>query len=138
MCFYQPTHRLFVVWYAIILHWLWGCMLLASNDPLAITAINAVSRFGLVYPSSASILYFFVSSLAIIGIMAPRPVGLIFLIPQQIVLYVSAYGAILAMSTGRFADGVQRTPAFLIADQAPAVIIAFLYTFVVIELARRK
>ena len=127
MCFHNPMYKLMIVWYAIIIHWIWGCMLLSSPSPLGITAISAVSKFGLVNPSQAALLYFIVSFLAMVGLMAPKWSGLVFLIPQQVVLIVSAWGAINAMVLGQFADGVIRPIPFLVADQAPAVVSAVLY-----------
>lgn len=113
-----------MIWYAIVLHWIWGCLLLSSRDPLGITAIASLSKFGLVSAPYTALMYITVAILSMIGIIAPKPVGLVFFLPQQIVLGVSAFGAIQAMATGIFADGIVRPVSFIVADQAPAVLAA--------------
>lgn len=92
-----------------------------------ITAINTIAQLGLASSNQAAILYLFASLLAVVGLVAPRLSGAIFLIPQQLLLTLSAYGAVQAMLSGTFADGVIRSKAFLVADQAPSVILLFLY-----------
>lgn len=73
----------------------------------------------------------FVAFLALMGLFAPKPAGLFFLLPQQLVLICAAFGAVQCMITGTFADGVVRSTPFLVADQSPAVIAAVLHTLAV-------
>lgn len=58
------------------------------------------------------------------------------LIPQQVVLLVSALGGARAIVDGHYADGVERSSAFIAADQLPIILLALLYTVVVLEVAR--
>lgn len=120
-----------IIWYAICLHWLWGVLLLSSPTPLEITAIAASAHLGLASASHLGILYLTVAFLALLGLAAPRGINVIMLIPQQIILVISAFGAIRAMALGTFADGVLRPVPFLIADQAPAVLAAFFHILAV-------
>lgn len=113
--------------YGIMLHWIWGIMLLYSTAPLNITAISYITKIGLVSASSAGMLYLLVSFLAVIGLVAPKQAGAIFLLPQQLLLILSACGAVSAMMTGTFADGTHRPIPFLIADQSPAILAAIFY-----------
>src|SRR6267378_7706070 len=110
-----------IILYATILHWIWGIMLLSSNSPINITAIASMTKLGLVSSSNIAIFCLSASFLALLGLFSPKPIGAIFFIPQQIIMLVSAFGAISAMMSGSFADGVLRPTPFLIADQAPAV-----------------
>lgn len=117
-----------IMWYAIVLHWIWGVILLISRTPLNITAINPMIHLHLVSPEGAGAFYLAVSFLAFIGLFAaPRAVSLLLLLPQQLALIVSAYGAIVSMALGTFADGTIRDRAFLIADQSPVVIICLMH-----------
>lgn len=120
-----------VLWYAIVLHWLWGVLLLSSDAPQGITAIAASAHMGLASGQHLGILYLAVAFLSFMGLAAPRGVNLIMFIPQQVVLVISAMGALRAMATGTFADGVVRPIPFLIADQAPIVMLAICHVICV-------
>ncbi len=113
-----------VIWYAICLHWIWGTLLLMSPTPLWVTGIATIPSLGFVDASTVGAFYLAIAFMALMGLAAPKYVGTIFLLPQQIVLVLSAYGAIHAMHTGAFADGVIRSTPFIIADQLPAVLLA--------------
>ena len=58
------------------------------------------------------------------------------LIPQEIVLSISAAGALKAMWTGSFADGVLRSNVFIAADQVYSVILAIGHALAIIFHAR--
>lgn len=119
-----PSRNSWTVWYVICLHWLWGALLLSSPAPLNITAINSLTHFGFISSSYVGVLFLVVAFLAAISRATPKAVSIFFILPQQLVLLVSAVGAVTAMISGTFADGVVRSVPFLIADQAPAVLIA--------------
>lgn len=122
-----PSRNSWTVWYVICLHWVWGALLLSSPAPLNITAINSLTHFGFVSAPYVGILFLTVAFLAAISRATPKAVSIFFILPQQLVLFVSAIGAVSAMTTGTFADGVERPIPFLIADQAPAVLIALFH-----------
>lgn len=121
----NPSQRnSWIVWYVIAMHWLWGSMLQLGTAPLGITAISSLTHFGFVSAPYVGLMLLTVSMLAAISRAAPKSVSLLFMIPQQLVLVVSALGAITAMQTGTFADGEVRPIPFIVADQAPSVLIA--------------
>lgn len=126
---YKP--RISILWYAILLHLVWGVTLFQSSAPLGITAISTVVKLGLTSAATAGVLYISVALLAFMSLFMPARTAAMFLIPQSVVLLTGAWGAVTAMVLGRFPDGVIRTPAFLITDQAPAVLIAFLHACVI-------
>lgn len=99
-----------------------------SSTPLNITAISSIVKLGITSAQSASYFYLMIAFLASIGLVAPKPAGFFFLLPQQTVLLLSAIGALGAMISGTFADGIVRSSAFLVADQAPVVVAAVLHT----------
>lgn len=117
--------------YGILLHLVWGLTLLQSVDPLNVTAISTIVSLGITSAPMAGYFYLFVAMMAILGLFGPKPAGFFFLLPQQVVLICSAFGAIQAMVTGVFADGVVRSTTFLIADQSPAVIAAIVHSLAV-------
>lgn len=117
-----------VIVYAILLHVVWGITLLTSPAPLGVTAIYSIIHLGITSGQTAGYFYLLVALLATIGLTAPKPAGFFFLLPQQLVLVGSAFGAAGAMVSGTFLDGTVRGSAFLIADQAPVVLLALLHT----------
>lgn len=124
-----------IIWYAAFLHWIWGATLISTSIPLGVTAISTIINIGLVTGNTAGIFYLMIASLAAIGALAPKPAGTFFLLPQTGVLWLAAYGALLAMARGSFADGVIRPTSFLLTDQAPAVLAAIFHTAAVVESA---
>lgn len=123
---YYPT----IVAVATIMHLVWAVGLMA--DPLAHTAtpIHTLIEFlSLVLTSDdvdiyAAVVFVSVAFLAICGLIKSNPLirgGLI--LPQHLVLWVSAGGAVYAMWTGQYADGVIRSHWFIIVDQIPILLI---------------
>lgn len=51
-------------------------------------------------------------------------------LPQQFVMLLSSGAAIHAMVVGHFADGVERSGAFLMADQSPVILLVIFHTWV--------
>lgn len=114
----------FVVWFAICLHWVWGTLLLMTPAPQGVTAISTMVNLGMVSAPNLGMFYLLIALLAAVGLAAPKYIGYIFIAPQQIALFIAAYGAINAMQSGTFADGVIRPTAFLVADQMPIILLA--------------
>lgn len=123
-----------IVIYAVLLHLTWA-VTLATFPPVRTTAIDLLLRlFGNSAPLAGGVLALSIF-LAITALSLPnRPVtSFAFLLPQQFLLTVSAVGALAAMISGHFADGVIRPHEFIIADQAPAVLLAFMHAIALME-----
>jgi hypothetical protein len=132
-----PTSALMGVWFAVLLHGLWASLLLFSDDPKNVTAIAALAEL---FPAKTglAIVLIAVASCASYGILRDSgPVGsrVMLLLPQQLVLGVSAAGALRAMWIGQFADGIDRPVTFLIADQSPAVLALLIHSATIVYLA---
>lgn len=120
----SPALALLGVWFAVGLHLVWSVLLLISPAPERATAVYALSmlfpnRFGLV------VILVTVATCALYGLFKQSSGvtdRVLLLAPQQLVLGVSAAGAIGAMVLGHFADGTVKPSAFIIVDQAPAVL----------------
>ena len=122
-----------IIWCAIALHLLWGCLLLVNDRALGATALHAFA--GVPRLLTAAIL-FGVAAMAAVGVVwhAPRRVTLALLLPQQAVLTISAMSAVTAVFSGRYADGVPRPWYFILADQAPVILTMVLHTIAVVQL----
>jgi hypothetical protein len=57
------------------------------------------------------------------------------LVPQQLLLFLSAGAGLWATIRESYADGVIRDWAFILTDQLPVILLAVLYTVVVLEAA---
>jgi hypothetical protein len=124
-----------IIVYAILIHLTWAVTLLFDPAAGYATAVHTLLNF--VSDTSATIVYFVVAGVAIIGLLYrgfSKPA--LCMLPQQLIMMISAGGAIWAMWLGQFADGIQRPHAFLIADQSPAVIAAVLHTYAILRIRK--
>jgi hypothetical protein len=133
----SPALALLGVWFAIGLHAIWASLLLFSSEPEQTTAIYTLSRL---FPNQygLAIVLITVASCALYGLFKKGgniTDRVLLLAPQQILLGISAAGAVRAMALGEFADGTVRSSAFLIADQAPAVLALFVHSGSIVYLA---
>ena len=80
-----------------------------------------------------------VAGLLLIGVAISAFVGLIYkkktwlFLPQMGILAVATMGAISAMSSSQFADGVVRPRPFIMADQGVYIILTLIYGIVLLE-----
>jgi hypothetical protein len=58
------------------------------------------------------------------------------MLPQQLLLIISAVGGIVAIISGHYADLEPRPRFFIAADQMPGIVAAFCHTFAIIDLHR--
>lgn len=131
------TQPIFPVLYPIILtyctaiHLTWAGALLWDDAATRITGMADLAAIG-VYP--LAVLLIVVALLAVFPMWRPqrglRTIG--YAIPQQIVLTFAAGTAVAAMINSTFPDGVARPRAFIVADQAPAVMAAIFHTIAIV------
>jgi hypothetical protein len=122
-----------IIWCAIALHVLWGCLLLVNDRALGATALHAFA--GMPRLLTAALL-FGVAAMAVVGVVwdGPRRMTLALLLPQQAVLSISAMSAVTAVVNGQYGDGVPRPWYFILADQAPVILTMVLHTIAVVQL----
>jgi hypothetical protein len=58
------------------------------------------------------------------------------LIPQQILLLITALGSVEAILAGSYADGILRSPLFIACDQLPRISLAGLYSVAILARIR--
>lgn len=131
--------RRLIAWYAVWLHLVWAVLFLLSPTAAHATAtaslLHNLRGFALARYETALLLVL-VSLCA--GWIVSRPrvpsfYTLCLLMPQQVLLFLSAIGAGEAIWYGRFADGVERSQWFIAADQAPSIIAAALHLFFILS-----
>lgn len=116
-----------MVLFAVTLHLFWACLTLYDQQAMGATGLASLYRW--IYPPTFLIIVLVGASIStLIGIALRHPWSFIMLIPQQILLMMSAAGAIEAIFISQYADGVLRPWAFIAADQAYSVIAALGHT----------
>lgn len=123
-----------MIYYAVFLHGIWALMIIASEDPFGSTPVH-VLEFG---PRLlTALLLGGTAAMAVVGIgKRGTTAGWLLLLPQQVLLIVSAIGGIAAAALGHYADGVTRPHLFIAADQLPGIVAAVCHTFAIIDLHR--
>lgn len=125
-----------MVGYAIVLHLTWAIIILF--DPVAVNATAVAALYRHIQPPIVlACVIASASLLAIAGLYTRVPWIVFLLMPQQILLMMSAAGAVEAIWTAQFADGVIRPRAFIAADQLYSVFAAIGHTIAIIAHARR-
>lgn len=124
-----------MVLYAIALHLTWA--VLVANDASAVnaTAVNALFKY-VHDPSMVAWILVGAAGCATVGLFTRVPWIVLLLIPQQIILMMSAAGAVEAIWLAQFADGVIRSRAFLAADQCYSIWAAIGHTIAIVAHAR--
>jgi hypothetical protein len=118
---------LYVILYACLLHYVWALLLALSPAAAHSTPVAViVSALGGRWQAVAALLACAV--LAQLAPLARRVLLPVFLVPQQLLLLMSAGAGLYAASAGHYADGVARGWPFILGDQAPVILVAFLYT----------
>lgn len=112
-----------MVAYAVILHLVWAVAILIDPQSVNATAVHALHRL-LHSPQNVALTAGLCSVLAGIGMATRMPWLALLLIPQQILLMISAAGSFEAMWLSQYADGIFRARAFIIVDQVPVVLAA--------------
>src|SRR4030095_13899064 len=105
---------------AFFVHMTQGICMLFSPVPVNVTSVSMMYAF----PDRwAGLVLFLTGLLALYGSAFPlksekfMPVYVLAVMPQQVVMFTSAWAALDAMHIGHFADGAIRTAAFITVDQ---------------------
>lgn len=115
----------FVLCTAVTLHVLWAAILIATDMELRTTPMSYLIRsFG---QRSAAALLVCGALLGVMGIRYPGWKGLWLSLPQNLLLFVAASAGIVSAIYGRYPDGVVRSGAFILTDQLPMILLAFLH-----------
>lgn len=123
-----------MLWYAVVIHIIWGVTVIANPSVMHITAISSLG--GSQYITAAIMLG--AAICAALGMIfepenATTMRRIMFCIPQQIVLFAAASSSLDAVIRGHYADGTVRPWLFILADQSPAIVAAILHTIAVAE-----
>lgn len=118
-----------LVAFVSMMHLIWGFLLLINGHSVPITATSVIAYLVPNYEYRAY-LYIISALLPVVLLLKPGSiVGLLSVLPQQILLITSGISSIVAITSGHFADGVTRDWHFIAMDQSMWLVIALFYTF---------
>lgn len=131
------THLLStMVLLAITVHLVWATILLLDESAVNATAVNALYRY-IAPPALLALAIAAAALFALTAMLARSQWTLLLLLPQQVLLMMSAAGAIEATWAAQFADGVIRSRAFIAADQLYSVLAAVWHTVAIVAYTMR-
>ena len=127
-----------IILFAITQQLIVGLSLLADRESHFATSVHILHMTSQMMPHLALPLILMTgAAMAVSGFFARRKVNtLLLLIPQQLLLWLSAGGAFQAIWLGHFADGVQRSHAFILVDQCPTILIAIFHSWAMLLILR--
>lgn len=121
-----------MIMFAVALHFTWSALIMFDDSALNATALHAL--FHWIKPAwLLSYILLSAASMALFSLMTRSPWAVLFLLPQQVLLIMSASGAVDAIWLAQFADGEIRPRAFIAADQIYSIIAATGHTFAIIQ-----
>ena len=123
-----------IVWLSILTHLVWGVALVADERAGWATATSVLH--GMVgHHVVEGLLVFLVGVLALVSEARKRRDvrSFVLLIPQQLLLFISAYGSFLAVTKSQYGDGVPRPFLFILVDQFAWILVAIFHAVVVAE-----
>jgi hypothetical protein len=126
-----------IVWYAVLLHTLWACLLLTGSKPYGATPLHVYSSLPRLLMAGALLAASVLAAWAVTRHQRSWQT-LAALLPQQAILTVSAYAAFAAVVVAHYGDGVIRPREFILADQAPVILAFALHTAAVVEMHARR
>lgn len=122
-----------ILWYGVSVHLLWGGLLLISPQPTMTTPLGLFVGAPHVLVAT---LMLAVAGIAVAGLRqrVPGLRSLAMLMPQQALLWLTAWSASRAVIASAYADGVLRSRTFIAADQMPIVLIVVIHTAALFEM----
>lgn len=114
-----------VLVYAIVLHALWGLLLIVSPSLLLTTPMAYLLR---AMPQDiAGLVLVGVALGGLWGLKHPGWKGLVAATPQNFMLFVAATSGVASAVMGHYPDGVVRPALFILTDQLPTILVAALH-----------
>jgi len=131
------VHKFWIIWVAVVIHVLWGVSILFDPTPLNATPLYTIDAFlgrSRIWLAFALFTSAYFAAFGVIRKAEERdPAHLIWFIPQQFLLVLSAFGAIRAIIEGQYADGTVIDSWHIFSDQLPIVVIGVMYVLSIWE-----
>ena len=119
-----------------LLHGLWAVLLVWWGDQIASTPVASILHL---LPRGVVIGLLLGCSLCALWAVGHRQTSLrtlLWLMPQQILMMMTALGCLVAVIQQRYADGVPRPWPFILSDQLPVILLAIFHTEAILGYSR--
>ena len=125
--------RQWVIWYAVVLHVVWGAVLMFSAAPANTTPLAKLSK--LLPPQLLGAVLLAVGLWAGLATWRGKhsPSEVAGLLVQQGLLVATGISSLWQVALGCYADGVPRPWAFIFADQLPSILAPVMHTFALLD-----
>lgn len=118
-----------LVCFVSIMHIFWGILLLWNQEAISTTATEVFRHLIAAYDVRA-VVYIVSGLLPAILLRWPGSLaGLLSVMPQQVLLLMSGISAIVAITSGHYADGTVRSVVFIAMDQGIYIVLGVLHAF---------
>lgn len=127
--------RKWVIWVAVAQHLVWfTCLIFGGPDMQTLSALWVLASYIPNNLGLACLMGFSAVTSAVGALRGKRgPWGLIWAMPQQVVLIISAAGCVQEIITLRLPDGSVRTLPFVLGAVSIPIILAIFHTVALIE-----
>lgn len=139
---FSDNAALYVIIYASLLHYAWAALL--AYDPAAgnSTPVHVLVHYCGGRPQAVFVLLL-TATMALCAPLVHHPAVRramlpVLLIPQQIILFMSAGAGIDAALVGHYADLTPRPWPFILSDQLPVILVSLLYTTALLTIGRGR
>lgn len=129
----------YIIGFASLLHLVWATIILFDDRAMKATPVAIIANlcqgdkilvvFVLMTVAALAITFLDFRMRKLFHITALS----MLLLPQQFILWCSAFAGVYATIVGQYADGVPRAWAHILSDQMPCILMALLYTVALIE-----
>ena len=129
------ARRSYILWLAVLTHLVWGVTLILSEPATMATATSMLHRI-IKHNVAEGMIVFAAGCLALASMYRRKldMIGFQLLLPQQFLLFVSAYASARAVWMQQYGDGVTRPFAFILTDQWAWILVAILHAVRVTEI----
>ena len=128
-----PHYSPLMPWFGVTLHLFWAALLIVNSDVQHVTALAHLTDI-----ASRGVIASMLVIVALLAAWAITHHGFLLLLPQQMVMVMSAVSAVVTISEGKYPDGtVPASPhLFILTDQWPVIVIAAFHTIAVVSRGR--
>lgn len=128
--------KFWIVWLGIVHHLIVAALLLMNEGVIHVSSVSSLAILGSAKEIAAVLIS--VAVLAIFGFFVKSNKAIFFILPQQVVLLLTAFGSVAIILGGHYADGVPRAISFIAADQVIYILVALFHSFRIVEFIYRK
>ena len=122
----RNTETQWIILYVTVLHIIWGTILLIDASAFSTNPIGFFESFFNKTQTASSFLMAAMSALVAYK-LKDRLTRFLLLLPQLLLLLLTAMSGVVSSIRGQYVDGVVRPGMFIFADQLPIILLSLVY-----------